>query len=146
MIILANELYLEYDGTRIACTTDFALNIDKEVIQSICSGWATNNGSTKSWSLDFTAIDKRNDPNNYILYPDLFNSLNDTNEPLNVGLKSTIATDNNFTGRALLTNLTRTGTVDDAVRYSGVLTGYGALNIVSGEVSDVLPYTLPFSL
>ena len=144
-IILANELYIEYNGVQIACTTDFTLTLDKESINIICSAWQKNAGASKSWIIDFTAIVKRSDANGYLKFSDLFVSLNDSNEPVNVALKSTILTDNYYTGRALLSNVTKTGAQDEVVTYSGTLSSYGPLSILTGT-NNVLPYTLPFTL
>lgn len=134
-IVLSNELYIVYDGTQIACTTDFTLNLEKAQIDINCgSGWSGNLGGAKNWSLDFSAIVKRTDTN--LIYSDLLTQFIISDIEVLVALKSNILTDNYYQGNAIITNLTQTGTIDDAVKYSGTLTGTGQLYIITGTPSE----------
>ena len=145
-IVLANELYIVYDGTQIACTTDFNLNIEKASIDIKCGdSWASNLAGAKSWSLEFTAVVKRNDPNGYLKYNDLMMELVISDIPVGVALKSEVLTDNYYQGQAVLTNLTQTGSTDEVATYSGTLLGYGQLSILTNN-DEVFPFVFPFNL
>ena len=129
-IVLANELYIQYDGQTIACTTDFTLQVSKETIDVNCgTGWTKGLGSLKEWSLDFSAIVKRADTN--LIYSEILTDLIFNEVPVTVALRSNIANDSYYTGQAMLLNLTKSGTIDDVVTYSGTLQGYNQLSILT---------------
>ena len=142
-IVLSNELYIVYDGTQIDCTTDFSLNVDKEIIDVRCGGgWGANLSGSKSWSLEFSAIVKRTGT---LIFNDLLFQLIVSDVPVLVALKSNVLGDKYYQGTAFLNNLTETGTIDDVVKYSGTLQGYGPLNILTGDNAG-FPYTFPYQL
>jgi predicted secreted protein len=131
--VLANELVILYDDKTVLCTTDFTLTIDKEVIDVRCmnsGGWAAGLAGSKSWSIDFSNIRTRTTPAaDEIDYDGLLASMIANDDPVNVGIGSSITGDTTYTGQGMLTSSSQTGSVDDRVNASYTVTGYGALTI-----------------
>ena len=129
--VLSNELVILYDDKTVLCTTDFTLTIDKETIDVRCmnsGGWAKTLAGSKSWSIDFSNIRTRSTPGIDEIDSDgIIAHMIANDDPVNVGLGSTQTGDVTYTGTAILTTASQTGTVDDRVNASYTATGVGAL-------------------
>lgn len=129
--VLSNELVILYNDLTVLCTTDFTLTIDKETIDIRCmnsGGWASTLAGSKSWSIDFSNIRTRNTPDVGEIDSDgIIAHMIANDDPVNVGVGSTVTGDVTYTGTGIITTASQTGTVDDRVNASYTITGVGAL-------------------
>ena len=139
---LAKELIIVYAGQAIAKTSSYTLTVNKaeiDVSSLDSDGWAEYLADNKDWNIDFDGLVTRDTITGSTSYDEmtgttktdydaLLAQISTNDEPVAIALVSKESGDTYEKGNALLTNLTKSGSVGAAVTYSASLRGTGTLS------------------
>ena len=129
--VLSKSMSITWGGKVIARTTDFSLEINKEVVEITTlqsEGWKEKLVDLKDWKVSFNALVTRGADATFQVYDAILNDFLTSDNPVVIvladgGAGATFT----LTGSALLVVLSTGVAVGDKVTYSGTLEGTGGL-------------------
>lgn len=129
--ILGKSMTLSYGGKVIARTSDFSLEINKEIVDIttlMSAGWKEKLVDMKDWKVSFNALVTRGADATYTVYDALLSDLLTNDSAVAIAIDDTgVGGTISLAGSAFLVSLSTGVTVGDKVTYSGSLEGTGAL-------------------
>lgn len=130
-VVLSKQILVKYNGKIIAKATSFSLQVDKEEIEIShlqSGGWKEAIGGKMSWSVSADAFVTRGtvatgETDYHALLLDLM-----TNDiPMEIILTSETTGDKYYSGKALITSISQSGSTGEVLTYSVNFSGNGPL-------------------
>ena len=129
--ILGHELTLIVDGSLVAYTTDFSLEVNKEPVDvtSFLSGaWKESKVYSKDWKIDFGSMVGNYDASGYKDFDVYMDKLITSDASIIVAIRKDAS--NWVSGGGYLLSLKASGSRGPVVAYQGSILGSGVLTLV----------------
>ena len=130
-VVLSKSILVKYDGKIIAKATSFSLQVDKEEIEIShlqSGGWKEAIGGKMSWSVSADAFVTRGAvTSGETDYHALMLELMDDDIPAEIILTSNVTGDKFYSGKALITSISQSGSTGEVLTYSVSFSGNGPL-------------------
>ena len=131
-VLLGPQMTILYDASLIAYAQDFDFTVNREVIDitTLSSGyWKEHMVNMKDWSISFNGLVTSTDASDVSIgYDGLLYDIKNQSSSITVGIKPNASGNKYETGKAFLSTLSMSGTVDGAVTFSGEVVGTADLS------------------
>jgi len=129
--LLSKLMKVTIDASTVACTQDFSLSINKDMIEISCmdsAGAKINSPDMYSWSVSGSGMVFRTAGSGYGIF-EMANTLLSSDASVAVAIIPDVSANKYFTGAGFFTSISMEGGAGSPVSYSFEITGTGALTI-----------------
>lgn len=126
--IKGGDLILSKDGTAIAHTTSFTLNISQDLPEATdmdSNAWSEFLGGQRSWTISFDGLTDWAANGNVDTLADMI--IDDARTAESITFSTDVTGDTNFSGSAFLSSFDISASNNETVSYSGEFQGTGPL-------------------